>query len=112
MADGEPDTSGRGYALKGALPSSRGVLTATNRQHGPIRPCIRPAATAQRCPLSRQRIEQELKCSHATAKHIIEAMRPYLNTPIGYDPEMQVLAPESLRRRVRERLTATLGQYR
>jgi predicted DNA-binding transcriptional regulator YafY len=41
--------------------------------------------SASRLPVSRQRIEQELECSRATAKRIIEAMRLYLNAPIKYD---------------------------
>jgi predicted DNA-binding transcriptional regulator YafY len=41
--------------------------------------------SASRLPVSRQRIEQELECSRATAKRIIEAMRLYLNAPINYD---------------------------
>ena len=41
--------------------------------------------SAARHPVSRQRIEQELECSRATAKRIIEAMRLYLNAPIRYD---------------------------
>jgi proteasome accessory factor C len=43
--------------------------------------------SASRLPVSRQRIEQELECSRATAKRIIEAMRLYLNAPIKYDRE-------------------------
>lgn len=43
--------------------------------------------SAARRPVSRQRIEQELECSRATAKRIIEAMRLYLNAPIKYDRE-------------------------
>ena len=41
--------------------------------------------SSQRTPVSRQRIEQELECSRATAKRIIENMREYLNAPIEYD---------------------------
>lgn len=41
--------------------------------------------SAARRPVSRTRIEQELECSRATAKRIIEAMRLYLNAPIEYD---------------------------
>ncbi|MES9844871.1 MAG: WYL domain-containing protein [Candidatus Sedimenticola sp. PURPLELP] len=41
--------------------------------------------SASRHPVPRQRIEQELECSRATAKRIIEAMRLYLNAPIKYD---------------------------
>ncbi len=43
--------------------------------------------SAARYPVSRQRIEQELECSRATAKRIIDAMRLYLNAPIKYDRE-------------------------
>jgi proteasome accessory factor C len=42
---------------------------------------------AARLPVSRQRIEQELECSRATVKRIIEDMRLYLNAPIVYDAE-------------------------
>ncbi|AKH20923.1 helix-turn-helix transcriptional regulator [Sedimenticola thiotaurini] len=41
-----------------------------------------------RYPVPRQRIEQELECSRATAKRIIEAMRLYLNAPIRYNREL------------------------
>jgi len=44
--------------------------------------------SAARYPVPRQRIEQELECSRATAKRIIEAMRLYLNAPIKYDREL------------------------
>jgi predicted DNA-binding transcriptional regulator YafY len=43
--------------------------------------------SAARRPVSRKRIEEELECSRATAKRIIEAMRLYLNAPIQYDRE-------------------------
>lgn len=43
--------------------------------------------SASRHPVSRQRIEQELECSRATAKRIIENMRLYLNAPIQYSRE-------------------------
>ncbi len=43
--------------------------------------------SASRLPVSRQRIEEELECSRATAKRIVEAMRLYLNAPITYDRE-------------------------
>ena len=42
---------------------------------------------AARQPVSRQRIQQELECSRATVKRIIEDMRLYLNAPIVYDAE-------------------------
>jgi proteasome accessory factor C len=38
-----------------------------------------------RYPVSRQRLEQELECSRATVKRLIEEMRLYLNAPIVYD---------------------------
>lgn len=41
--------------------------------------------SAARHPVSRQRIEEALECSRATAKRIIEAMRLYLDAPIRYD---------------------------
>jgi predicted DNA-binding transcriptional regulator YafY len=40
-----------------------------------------------RYPVSRRRIEEELECSRATVKRVIEDMRLYLNAPIVYDPE-------------------------
>jgi predicted DNA-binding transcriptional regulator YafY len=40
-----------------------------------------------RRPVSRRRIEEELECSRATVKRIIEDMRLYLNAPIVYDRE-------------------------
>ncbi len=36
-------------------------------------------------PVSRRRIEEQLECSRATAKRIIEAMRLFLDAPIEYD---------------------------
>lgn len=41
--------------------------------------------SSSRYPVSREKIEQELECSRATAKRIIESMRLYLNAPIKYD---------------------------
>jgi predicted DNA-binding transcriptional regulator YafY len=38
-----------------------------------------------RYPISRHRLEQELECSRATVKRLIEEMRLYLNAPIVYD---------------------------
>jgi predicted DNA-binding transcriptional regulator YafY len=38
-----------------------------------------------RHPVSRRRLEEELECSRATIKRIIEDMRLYLNAPIVYD---------------------------
>lgn len=38
-----------------------------------------------RRPVSRRRLEEELECSRATIKRIIEDMRLYLNAPIVYD---------------------------
>ncbi|MET0067284.1 MAG: WYL domain-containing transcriptional regulator [Candidatus Thiodiazotropha sp.] len=40
---------------------------------------------AARYPVSRKRLEQELECSRATVKRLIEEMRLYLNAPIVYD---------------------------
>jgi proteasome accessory factor C len=40
-----------------------------------------------RQPVSRRRLQEELECSRATVKRIIEDMRLYLNAPIVYDPE-------------------------
>ena len=40
-----------------------------------------------RHPVSRRRLQQELECSRATVKRIIEDMRLYLNAPIVYDRE-------------------------
>ena len=40
-----------------------------------------------RHPVSRRRLEEELECSRATAKRVIEDMRLYLNAPIVYDRE-------------------------
>jgi predicted DNA-binding transcriptional regulator YafY len=40
-----------------------------------------------RRPVSRRRLEEELECSRATVKRIIEDMRLYLNAPIVYDRE-------------------------
>lgn len=44
--------------------------------------------SASRYPVSRQRLEDELECSRATVKRIIEAMRLYLNAPIRYDRKL------------------------
>ena len=41
-----------------------------------------------RKPVSRQRLEEELECSRATIKRIIESMRLYLNAPIAYDRQL------------------------
>ncbi len=40
-----------------------------------------------RRPVSRRRLEEELECSRATVKRIIEDMRLYLHAPIVYDRE-------------------------
>jgi len=40
-----------------------------------------------RRPVSRRRLQEELECSRATIKRIIEDMRLYLNAPIVYDRE-------------------------
>ena len=42
---------------------------------------------AARHPVSRHRLEEELECSRATVKRIIEDMRLYLNAPIVYDAD-------------------------
>jgi proteasome accessory factor C len=41
--------------------------------------------SSSRYPVSREKIEQQLECSRATAKRIIESMRLYLDAPIKYD---------------------------
>lgn len=41
----------------------------------------------RRSPVSRQRIEDELGCSRATAKRLIDDLRTYLNAPVCYDRE-------------------------
>ncbi len=41
--------------------------------------------SSSRYPVSREKIEQELECSRATAKRIIDSMRLYLEAPIKYD---------------------------
>ena len=41
--------------------------------------------SSSRYPVSREKIEQHLECSRATAKRIIESMRLYLDAPIKYD---------------------------
>jgi len=38
-----------------------------------------------RYPVSRKRLEEELECSRATVKRLIEEMRLYLNAPIKYN---------------------------
>jgi predicted DNA-binding transcriptional regulator YafY len=43
---------------------------------------------AARYPVSRQRLEQDLECSRATVKRLIEEMRLYLNAPIIYDRKL------------------------
>ncbi|MEW8507363.1 MAG: WYL domain-containing transcriptional regulator [Candidatus Thiodiazotropha sp.] len=43
---------------------------------------------AARYPVSRQQLEQELECSRATVKRLIEEMRLYLNAPIVYDRKL------------------------
>lgn len=42
---------------------------------------------AARHPVSRQRLQDELECSRATIKRLIEDMRIHLNAPIVYDRE-------------------------
>lgn len=44
--------------------------------------------SASRYPVSRKKLEQELECSRATVKRIIESMRLYLNAPITYDQKL------------------------
>ncbi len=41
-----------------------------------------------RYPVSRRRLQEELECSRATVKRIIEDMRLYLNAPIVYDRDL------------------------
>jgi proteasome accessory factor C len=43
---------------------------------------------AARQPVSRRRLEEELECSRATVKRIIDDMRLYLNAPIVYDRDL------------------------
>ena len=43
---------------------------------------------AARQPVSRRRLEDELECSRATVKRIIDDMRLYLNAPIVYDRDL------------------------
>lgn len=40
-----------------------------------------------RQPVSRVKLEEQLECSTATIKRIIQQMRDYLNAPIEYDRE-------------------------
>ena len=44
--------------------------------------------STSRYPVSRKRLEEELECSRATVKRIIESMRLYLNAPITYDRKL------------------------
>lgn len=44
--------------------------------------------SASRYPVPRKRLEEELECSRATVKRIIESMRLYLNAPIAYDRKL------------------------
>lgn len=41
--------------------------------------------SARRHPVSRQTLEQELECSRATVKRIIQEMKLYFNAPLEYD---------------------------
>ena len=41
--------------------------------------------SSRRHPVSRITLEQELECSRATVKRIIEEMKLYFNAPIEYD---------------------------
>ncbi len=43
---------------------------------------------AARYPVSRKRLEQDLECSRATVKRLIEEMRLYLNAPVVYDRKL------------------------
>ena len=40
---------------------------------------------AARLPVPRRRLEQELECSRATVKRIIEDLRDFLGAPVKYD---------------------------
>ncbi len=44
---------------------------------------------AARYPVSRQQLEEQLECSRATVKRLIEEMRLYLNAPIIYDRKLK-----------------------
>ena len=44
--------------------------------------------SSSRYPVSRKRLEDDLECSRATVKRIIESMRLYLNAPIKYDRKL------------------------
>ena len=44
--------------------------------------------SSSRYPVSREKIEEYLECSRATAKRVIESMRLYLDAPIKYDREL------------------------
>jgi predicted DNA-binding transcriptional regulator YafY len=44
--------------------------------------------SVSRYPVSRKKLEEELQCSRATVKRIIESMRLYLNAPITYDQQL------------------------
>lgn len=43
------------------------------------------AISSRRYPIPRSVLEQELECSRATVKRIIEEMKLFFNAPIGYD---------------------------
>jgi hypothetical protein len=47
---------------------------------------------AARYPVSRQRLQDELECSRATIKRLIEDMRLHLNAPIVYDRDTTATA--------------------
>lgn len=44
--------------------------------------------SVSRYPVSRKKLEEELQCSRATVKRIIDSMRLYLNAPITYDQQL------------------------
>jgi len=44
--------------------------------------------SVSRYPVSRKKLEDELECSRATVKRIIESMRLYLNAPITYNQKL------------------------
>ena len=44
--------------------------------------------SVSRYPVSRKKLEDELQCSRATVKRIIDSMRLYLNAPITYDQKL------------------------
>ncbi|MDZ7752462.1 MAG: helix-turn-helix domain-containing protein [Gammaproteobacteria bacterium] len=93
--------------------------------------------TSHRHPASRAVLEERLECSRATVKRAIDDLRDHLGAPVTYDrarngyhydtrggdhpyqlpglwfsgPDVEVIAPDHLRRRVTERVQETLGRY-